>query len=252
MVFSTYQKVPRSPIPSAGKSFRGDVETKRKAPALVRDKGQLPVSVLADVDSLFITCQGLIVHYKLSLPASPSRSLSSATSFHFSPHSTPPKSHLNFQKSASNTFHTSNSALYTPLLASSPPSPTSENVPILCLNENCAEDLSIQDSPQMEQEITTNDQFGIVLVHGFGGGVFSWRKVIGPLARNIGCTVAAFDRPGWGLTSRPQKKDWVENPLTNPFKIDNQVGDCCYAYVLRFNVYIRYSSLLPLKIFCQA
>ncbi|KAG6425354.1 hypothetical protein SASPL_115784 [Salvia splendens] len=222
MVFSTYQKVPRSPIPSAGKSFRGDVETKRKTPASVRDKGQLPVSVLADVDSLFITCQGLIVHYKLSQPASPSRSLSSATTFHFPPHSTPPKSHLNFQKNASNTFHTSNSTLYTPLLANSPPSPTSENVPILCLNENSAEDLSIQGSPQMEQDITTNDQFGIVLVHGFGGGVFSWRKVIGPLARNIGCTVAAFDRPGWGLTSRPQRKDWVENPVTNPFKIDNQ------------------------------
>ncbi|KAL1565075.1 hypothetical protein AAHA92_07339 [Salvia divinorum] len=223
MVFSTYQKVPRSPTPSAGKSFRSDVETRRKAPGSVLEKGQLPVSVLADVDSLFISCRGLIVHYKLSRPASPSHSLSSATSFHFPLLSTPLKNHLHIPRSASNTFHTSTSALHTPLLGSSPTSPTSENVPILCLNENFAEDLSRLGSPQMEQDITTNDQFGIVLVHGFGGGVFSWRKVIDPLARNIGCTVAAFDRPGWGLTSRPRRKDWVENPLTNPFKIDNQV-----------------------------
>ncbi|XP_057772932.1 uncharacterized protein LOC130992347 isoform X1 [Salvia miltiorrhiza] len=221
MIFSTYQKVPRSPTPSAGKSFRSDVETRRKAPGSVRDKGQLPVSLLADVDSLFISCQGLIVHYKLSMPGSPSRSLSLETSFHHPSLSTPLKNHLNIQRSVSNTFHSSTLALYTPLLASSPTSPTSEDVPILCLNEN-SEGLSILGSPQMEQDMVTSEQFGIVLVHGFGGGVFSWRKVMGPLARQIGCTVAAFDRPGWGLTSRPCQKDWEENPLTNPFKIDNQ------------------------------
>ncbi|KAH6756609.1 alpha/beta-Hydrolases superfamily protein [Perilla frutescens var. hirtella] len=239
MVFSTYQKVPRSPTPSAGKSFRSDVETGRKAPGLVHDEGQLPVSLLADVDSLFISCRGLTVHYKLSMPGSPCRSLSSKTFFDRLSLSTPVKNSLNIHRSVSNTFNSSISPLYTPLLASSPTSPISETVPILCLNENCEEDLSKLGSPLMEQDMTTNEQLGIVLVHGFGGGVFSWRKVMGHLARQIGCTVAAFDRPGWGLTSRPRRKDWEDNPLTNPYKIDNQA-----ELLLSFCLEMGFSSVV--------
>lgn len=43
----------------------------------------------------------------------------------------------------------------------------------------------------------------IVLVHGWGGGVFAWRHVMRELAEATGCSVLAFDRPGFGLTSRP-------------------------------------------------
>ncbi len=39
---------------------------------------------------------------------------------------------------------------------------------------------------------------GIVLMHGYGGGAFSWRHVLGPLARSTGCRVVAFDRPAFG------------------------------------------------------
>jgi len=39
---------------------------------------------------------------------------------------------------------------------------------------------------------------GIVLIHGYGGGAFSWRHVLGPLARSTGCRVIAFDRPAFG------------------------------------------------------
>ena len=39
---------------------------------------------------------------------------------------------------------------------------------------------------------------GVVLVHGFGGGVFSWRHVGPALAAEAGCSVVAFDRPGFG------------------------------------------------------
>ena len=63
----------------------------------------------------------------------------------------------------------------------------------------------------------------VVLVHGFGGGVFSWRHVSGVLARQLGVTVVAFDRPGWGLTSRPRRKDWEERRLPNPYKLESQV-----------------------------
>ena len=41
----------------------------------------------------------------------------------------------------------------------------------------------------------------IILLHGFGASLFSWRDVIGPLS-SFG-TVIAFDRPAFGLTERP-------------------------------------------------
>lgn len=224
MVFSSYQKVPRSPTPTVGKSFRSDSETRRKTAGLVFDDRELPVSLLADDDSLFISIQGLSVHYKLCMPGSPSRSLSSTTLFVQPSLSRQLKNHHNIHRSISNPFQSSLSPLYTPLLASSPTSPISEDVPILCLNENCEDDeLGKLGSQLVEQGVEAYEQFGIVLVHGFGGGVFSWRKVMGTLSSQIGCSVAAFDRPGWGLTSRPRQKDWEENQFSNPYKIDNQV-----------------------------
>lgn len=39
---------------------------------------------------------------------------------------------------------------------------------------------------------------GIVLVHGFGGGVFAWRHVMEALALQCQCRVVAFDRPAFG------------------------------------------------------
>eukprot|EP00775_Hariotina_reticulata_P013357 gene13357-13485_t len=38
----------------------------------------------------------------------------------------------------------------------------------------------------------------VVLVHGFGGGVFAWRHILQPLAAAVGARVVAFDRPGFG------------------------------------------------------
>lgn len=240
MVFSGYQKVPRSPTPTAGKSFRSDSETRRKAPGLAHDDGELPISLLADIDSLFFSCQGLTVHYKLSTPGSPSRSLSSTNLFDRPSLSIPLRSQYNIQRSTSNQFYSSSSPLDTPLLASSPTSPISEDMPIFSLNETYEEaELSKQGSPMIEQSMGANEQFGIVLVHGFGGGVFSWRKVMGALARQIGCAVAAFDRPGWGLTSRPRRKDWEENQLPNPYELENQVTllyNACCIFIITLNL----------------
>lgn len=44
-----------------------------------------------------------------------------------------------------------------------------------------------------------------------------------PLALQLGHTVAAFDRPGWGLTSRPRRKDWEESHMENPYRLESQV-----------------------------
>lgn len=49
----------------------------------------------------------------------------------------------------------------------------------------------------------------IVLLHGFGASVFSWRSVAGPLS-SLG-DVVAYDRPAFGLTVRPTSWE-SENP----------------------------------------
>jgi hypothetical protein len=43
---------------------------------------------------------------------------------------------------------------------------------------------------------------GIVLIHGFGGGLHSWRHVMQPLADSSGFLVVAFDRPGFGASNQ--------------------------------------------------
>ncbi|WOH09820.1 hypothetical protein DCAR_0729279 [Daucus carota subsp. sativus] len=220
--FSVYQKVPRSPTPAAGKTLRSDSELIRRPGGLICDQGELPVQLLADVDSLFMMTQGINLHYKLSISGAPSRSLSSSTFLSRPSANVYPKSKYYLHRSFSSQFNTS--SLHTPLLDRSNYPGQSEEIPILSLNEaGDYEDMSGHRPPVLVEDSSTNRQFGIVLVHGFGGGVFSWRHVMGVLARQVGCTVAAFDRPGWGLTSRPQKQDWEENQLPNPYKLETQV-----------------------------
>ncbi len=52
----------------------------------------------------------------------------------------------------------------------------------------------------------------LVLLHGFGASLFSWRGAIPVLSINH--TVMAFDRPGFGLTERPRRGEWGES---NPY-----------------------------------
>ncbi|OIV96890.1 hypothetical protein TanjilG_00472 [Lupinus angustifolius] len=57
------------------------------------------------------------------------------------------------------------------------------------------------------QNQTVSDQikklgFPMILLHGFGASVFSWKQVMKPLAEVTGSKVLAFDRPAFGLTSR--------------------------------------------------
>jgi pimeloyl-ACP methyl ester carboxylesterase len=63
----------------------------------------------------------------------------------------------------------------------------------------------------------------LVLLHGFGASVFSWREVMEPLSE-IG-TVMAFDRPAFGLTERPLPGEWVgESPYGAEAQVELTVG----------------------------
>ncbi|MFQ5811664.1 MAG: alpha/beta fold hydrolase [Anaerolineae bacterium] len=68
----------------------------------------------------------------------------------------------------------------------------------------------------------------LVLLHGFGASVFSWREVMEPLAESLASeigTVIAFDRPAFGLTERPLPGEWVgESPYSAESQVELTVG----------------------------
>jgi pimeloyl-ACP methyl ester carboxylesterase len=57
----------------------------------------------------------------------------------------------------------------------------------------------------------------ILLLHGFGASLFTWREVQGHLSQ-IG-QVVSYDRPAFGLTERPVPEDWGD---ANPYTIEFQ------------------------------
>ena len=58
----------------------------------------------------------------------------------------------------------------------------------------------------------------MILLHGFGASVFSWREVLQPLGQ-IG-TVIAYDRPAFGLTERPLPGSWQG---ANPYGVQGNL-----------------------------
>ncbi|KAK7349151.1 hypothetical protein VNO77_06293 [Canavalia gladiata] len=254
-VFSGYPKLPRSPTPSGGRTPKSDSEMRWRPFGTVRNE-ELLVRLLTSSDSLFLTCQGLTLHYKLSLPSSPPHTLSSTSSVESNSSystlsmtvglakcnrhllSTSPNIKPQLYRSYSNQFH--GSSLHVPLLDGPITSVISEDIPVFHLDGICEEDeTSKLDFQFLEQNLDSTGQLGIVLIHGFGGGVFSWRHVMGSLATQSNCTVAAFDRPGWGLSSRPRREDWEEKELPNPYKLESQVD-----LLLSFCSEIGFSSVV--------
>ncbi|KAI4324699.1 hypothetical protein MLD38_030161 [Melastoma candidum] len=237
ITFPSFQKVPRSPTP-AGKNTRSDNDMRRKSNGIVSDERDVAARVLADVDSLFMKWQGVSVHYKLCLPCSSPHSLNS-TFLELgddcrSPQSVSgrldvdrqafsafPKAH-NLHRSYSIQFHPS--PLYAPLLASPTSHPVlGEEIPAFNLDDTYVEEQSANLKTFIGGDSNDDSHLCIVLIHGFGGGVFSWRHIMRLLPRQVNCSVVAFDRPGWGLTSRPRRKNWEENGMANPYKLETQV-----------------------------
>ncbi|KFK35772.1 hypothetical protein AALP_AA4G034100 [Arabis alpina] len=172
--------------------------------------------LLANADSLFIKIHGLNVHYKQC--DSSSIVSGSAAEMNARKLRVLDKQMSNvIAQTQSNHLHRSytiqpdRSSLYDPLLASYATTP---------INFFDKDDMV---SMNLGVDLERNENVGIVLVHGFGGGVFSWRHVMGELSLHLGCKVVAYDRPGWGLTSRLIRKDWEERNLANPYKLESQV-----------------------------
>lgn len=69
-----------------------------------------------------------------------------------------------------------------------------------------------------------------ILLHGFAASEFSWREVMTPLAQ-MGAVIA-YDRPAFGLTSRPMPGEW-SGP--NPYSADAQ-ADLLIALMDALNI----------------
>lgn len=64
-----------------------------------------------------------------------------------------------------------------------------------------------------------------ILLHGFAASEFSWRAVMKPLADEYQATVIAYDRPAFGLTSRPMPGEWTgESPYGPDAQVNMLIG----------------------------
>lgn len=59
-----------------------------------------------------------------------------------------------------------------------------------------------------------------VLLHGFGASVYTWHEVLAPLGERGGAV--AFDRPGFGLSERPEAGSWPRGE--NPYGAEGQIA----------------------------
>lgn len=66
-------------------------------------------------------------------------------------------------------------------------------------------------------------QPAMILLHGFGASLFSWREVTQPLSE--WGVVIAYDRPAFGLTERPMPGEWEgESPYSAKAQVELLVG----------------------------
>ncbi|MED6220273.1 hypothetical protein PIB30_043306 [Stylosanthes scabra] len=80
----------------------------------------------------------------------------------------------------------------------------------------------IQHAAESESESELLSHPPMILLHGFGASVFSWEKVMKPLAEVSRSKVVAFDRPAFGLTSRiSSSSSSLEalNNINNPYSM---------------------------------
>jgi len=94
------------------------------------------------------------------------------------------------------------------------------------LSEPSESDASANDSEERKKLGISANRLPAILLHGFGASLFSWERVLKPLASVIGSKTLAFDRPAFGLTSRPQRRvgkgrpDANASPDLNPFSLE--------------------------------
>lgn len=251
MSMTLYQHVPRVSSPTYSRT--NDLERNVMINPLQDDDKDVPAYLLADYNSLFMDLKGLSIHYKLV-------EVGTYTEVSFKG---PYERDELPQYSQSLTSENSSNVMtaWNPLVRSSTTGSMHLSVQVPLLSGYAGDDYSVYGSTSWRNGPATlngwqailqethqgsgvastvpfvNGDFdgnspGVIFIHGFGGGVFSWRHVMATVAREVGCRVVAFDRPGWGLTSRPQRSEWEPKGLSNPYELQTQV-DLLFAFCQR-------------------
>lgn len=111
-------------------------------------------------------------------------------------------------------------ALILPLVIPIPPA--GDTLPIEDLAGEDSEFVDV-DGLQVHLQQAGSGGLPLLLLHGFGASVFSWREVLQPLATDR--FVAAYDRPAFGLTERPLPPYADgENPYTPQAQVELAIG----------------------------
>lgn len=235
-----YQRISRVSSPKFLR--RTDLESNMSPKSPQEDDNDLPAHLLADYDSQFVDVKGLVVHYKFidgsafsQIPLGNSYEAHEVSQYTRSSSKNSPS----YSSIRNPLIWTSISGpLHTPLLSGyagennfstsrssswSNAGPALNGWPAIMQQTHNAPVVM----PSTPTSNVNNDFHGkksaVVFIHGFGGGVFSWRHVMGTVAREVGCMVVAFDRPGWGLTTRPRRTEWEPKGLPNPYELQTQV-----------------------------
>ena len=98
-----------------------------------------------------------------------------------------------------------------------PISPLKDVVPPAELAEADSQFATIDDVT-VHYKTAGNGNEVLILLHGFGASTFTWHRVLSPLAQNY--SVFAYDRTGFGYSSRPVSEEWGNK---NPYSPLSQV-----------------------------
>ncbi|KAG1680776.1 hypothetical protein FOA52_008109 [Chlamydomonas sp. UWO 241] len=148
---------------------------------------------LADSDSRFVDVWGIKVHYKEVLPPGAPAATSSTNSS---------SSHHQHHRSSSSATLSQHEQQSVTTSAATPPSHHPHRYSGDADGRAGAAMGPFAGTACGAAGASSSLSTAVLLLHGFGGGVFAWRHVMESLAAQCNCRVIAFDRPGFGLTSR--------------------------------------------------
>jgi pimeloyl-ACP methyl ester carboxylesterase len=103
-----------------------------------------------------------------------------------------------------------------------PISPLEDVVPPAELAEADSQFVTIDDVT-VHYKTAGNGNEVLILLHGFGASTFTWHGVLLPLAQNY--TVVAYDRTGFGYSSRPVSEEWgTKNPYSPLSQVEQLIA----------------------------
>ena len=85
--------------------------------------------------------------------------------------------------------------------------------------EHLLHDFSAPATATLDEQTSFKAQPNVICLHGFQGSTFSYRKILTKLASP---RVLAYDRPPFGLSSRPRS-----SPGNNPYSLSSSAKLCC-------------------------